>query len=173
MLAAMLEEAETLYVVIPEMAPLTSALPVMAKVLLPTQVALFVTVAAVIDTAPNGIDPPTAPVKVTVPAPAAIVNARLAASPLSVPSKLTLLLVVVSVIGVADRVTLPLYVCVPVVVTFAIMEMTPVLLKVRLPLVVRPTVFTVPMAKPLFSKKETVPVLPAKVVMAFEALVKV
>ena len=60
--------------------------------------------------------PPTAPVKVTVPAPAAIVNARPAALPLSVPPKLTLLLVVESVIGVADRVTLPLYSCAPVVV---------------------------------------------------------
>ena len=101
---------------IPEIAPLTTALPVMPKLLLPTQVELFVTVAAVMDTAPNGADPPTAPVKVTVPAPAAIVNARPAALPLSVPPKLTLLLVVVSVMGVADRVTLPLYSCAPVVV---------------------------------------------------------
>ena len=49
----------------------------------------------------------------------------------------------------------------------------PVLLKTRLPLVVRPTVFTVPIAKPLFSKKETVPVLPARVVIALELLLKV
>ena len=49
----------------------------------------------------------------------------------------------------------------------------PVLLKVVLPLVVKPTVFTVPISKPLFSTKETVPVLPAKVVIALPVLVKV
>ena len=49
----------------------------------------------------------------------------------------------------------------------------PVVLKVIFPLVVRPTVLTVPIAKPLFSRNDTVPVLPAKVVMALEVLVKV
>ncbi len=108
-MAAIPEVPETLKVVMPDIAPLITALPVIPKAaLLPTQVELFVTVAAVMDAAPNGADPPTAPVKVTVPTPAAIVNARPAALPLSVPPKLTLLLVVESVMGVADRVTLPL-----------------------------------------------------------------
>ena len=49
----------------------------------------------------------------------------------------------------------------------------PVELKVKLVLAVKPAVLTVPMAKPLFSRKETVPVLPAKVVMALPVLVKV
>ena len=50
----------------------------------------------------------------------------------------------------------------------------PVELKVVLPLVVKPTVLLmVPIAKPEFSTKETVPVLPAKVVIALEVLVKV
>ncbi len=49
----------------------------------------------------------------------------------------------------------------------------PVEFSVTLVLAVKPTVLTVPIAKPLFSKKETVPVLPAKVVMALEVLVKV
>ena len=49
----------------------------------------------------------------------------------------------------------------------------PVELNVVFPLVVNPTVLTVPIAKPLFSRKETVPVLPAKVVMALPVLVKV
>ena len=38
---------------------------------------------------------------------------------------------------------------------------------------VKPTVLTVPIANPLFSKKETVPVLPANVVIALPELVKV
>ena len=42
-----------------------------------------------------------------------------------------------------------------------------------LPVVVKPIVLTVPIVKPLFSRKDTVPVLPAKVVMALEVLVKV
>ena len=53
----------------------------------------------------------------------------------------------------------------------------PMLLNVRLPVVVMPTldvtVPTVPMAKPLLSKNDTVPVLPAKVVMALAVSVKV
>ncbi|BEI37600.1 hypothetical protein PHIN7_13240 [Polynucleobacter sp. HIN7] len=49
----------------------------------------------------------------------------------------------------------------------------PVLLKVKLPVVVRPTVLTVPIAKPEFSVNDTVPVLPAKVVMALLVLVSV
>ena len=49
----------------------------------------------------------------------------------------------------------------------------PVLLKVVLPVVVKPTVFTVPIAKPEFSTSETKPVLPAKVVIALLVLVKV
>ena len=49
----------------------------------------------------------------------------------------------------------------------------PVVLKVVLPVVVKPTVLTVPIAKPEFSKNDTVPVLPAKVVIALEVLVKV
>ena len=53
----------------------------------------------------------------------------------------------------------------------------PVELKVRLPLVVMPTleiaVPTVPIAKPEFSRNDTVPVLPAKVVIALPVLVKV
>ena len=53
-------------------------------------------------------------------------------------------------------------------------EMPPVLDNVIAPLVVNPAVeLTVPTAKPLFSKKEITPVAPAKVVMAFEVLVKV
>ena len=40
-------------------------------------------------------------------------------------------------------------------------------------LAVKPAVLTVPMAKPLFSTNETVPVLPAKVVIALPVLVKV
>ena len=49
----------------------------------------------------------------------------------------------------------------------------PVEFNVTLVLAVNPTVFTVPISKPLFSKKDTVPVLPAKVVMALPVLVKV
>ncbi len=50
----------------------------------------------------------------------------------------------------------------------------PVEFSVTLVLAVTPLVDpTAPIAKPLFSKKEIVPVLPAKVVMALEALVKV
>ena len=109
-MAAILEVPETLTVVIPEIAPFITALPVMPKVLLPTQVELLVVVAAVIAMAPKAVPPPTAPVKVTLPMPAAIVKARLAALPLSVPPKLTSLLVVVSVIGVAASVVAPLYV---------------------------------------------------------------
>ena len=52
--------------------------------------------------------------------------------------------------------------------------MVPVVLRVVLPEVVNPAVpLMVPIAKPLFPKKETVPVLAAKVVMALEVLVKV
>ena len=49
----------------------------------------------------------------------------------------------------------------------------PVELKVTLLLVVKPTVFTVPITKPEFSTKETLPVLPAKVVIALPVLVNV
>ena len=49
----------------------------------------------------------------------------------------------------------------------------PVELRVKLVAAVKPTVLTVPIAKPEFSTKETVPVLPAKVVMALPVLVKV
>ncbi len=49
----------------------------------------------------------------------------------------------------------------------------PVELSVTLVLAVKPTVLTVPIAKPLFSTKETVPVLPAKVVIALLVLVSV
>ena len=44
--------------------------------LLPTKVELFTTLAAVMLVAPSANVPPTAPVKVTVPVPAVIVNAR-------------------------------------------------------------------------------------------------
>ena len=49
----------------------------------------------------------------------------------------------------------------------------PVEFSVTLVLDVKPTVLTVPISKPLFSTKETVPVLPAKVVIALPVLVKV
>ena len=49
----------------------------------------------------------------------------------------------------------------------------PVELNVVLPEVVRPTVFTEPIAKPEFSTSETTPVLPAKVVIALSVFVKV
>ena len=49
----------------------------------------------------------------------------------------------------------------------------PVELKVVLPLVVKPAVLTVPIAKPPLSAKETVPVLPAKVVTALVPVVRV
>ena len=60
----------------------------------------------------------------------------------------------------------------PVAVIGWLCVTVPVVLKVRSPLVVIPTVFTVPMAKPLFSRKLTVPVLPARVVMAFVPAVR-
>ena len=107
-LAATLVVPEILSVVIPEIAPLITALPVMPKVLEPTKVELMVLVAAVIAVAPRAVEPPTAPVKVTLPVPAAIVKARLAALPLRVLPKLTSLLVVVKVIGVLAKVTAPL-----------------------------------------------------------------
>ena len=107
-LAATLVVPEILSVVILEIAPLITALPVIPKVLDPAKVELMVVVAAVIAVAPRAVEPPTAPVKVTAPVPAAMVKARLAALPLSVPPKLTSLLVVVKVMGVAARVTLPL-----------------------------------------------------------------
>ena len=108
MLAAILEVPEMLNVVMPEMAPLTTALPVIPNVLLPAQVELLVVVAAVMVVAPRAADPPTAPVKVTAPLPAAMVSVRVDASLLSVPPKLTSLLVVVSVVF-AVKVVLPLY----------------------------------------------------------------
>ena len=49
----------------------------------------------------------------------------------------------------------------------------PELLKFKLPVVVIPTVFTVPTVYPEFSTKVIAPVLPAKVVMALAVLVKV
>ena len=52
-MAAILEAPETLKVVIPEIAPFTTALPVIPKVLLPTQAELLVVVAAVIAVAPK------------------------------------------------------------------------------------------------------------------------
>ena len=49
----------------------------------------------------------------------------------------------------------------------------PVELRVKLVAAVKPAVLTVPIAKPEFSTKDTVPVLPAKVVIALPVLVKV
>ena len=49
----------------------------------------------------------------------------------------------------------------------------PIELNVVLPVVVRPSVLTVPIAKPLFSRKETLPVLPANVVIELPVLVSV
>ena len=49
----------------------------------------------------------------------------------------------------------------------------PVVFSVVLPLVVKPTVFTVPIAKPEFPANDTVPVLPAKLVTVLPVLVKV
>ena len=49
----------------------------------------------------------------------------------------------------------------------------PVEFNVVLPVVVKPTVFTVPIAKPEFSTIETTPVLPARVVIALLVLVRV
>ena len=49
----------------------------------------------------------------------------------------------------------------------------PVLLKLKLPVVVIPTVLTVPTVKPEFSTNDTAPVLPAKVVIALPVLVMV
>ena len=106
-LAPKLVVPETLRVVIPEMAPLITALPVIPKVLLPTQVELLVVVAAVMLVAPKALVAPTAPVKVTAPVPAVIVNVRPAASPFKVLPKLTSLLVVASVV-LAAKVTAPL-----------------------------------------------------------------
>ena len=108
-MAATLVAPEILSVVIPEIAPLITALPVIPRVLDPAKVELMVVVAAVTAVAPMVYEPPpTAPVKLALPVPAAIVNARLAALPFRVPPKLTLLLVVVKVIGVAAKVTAPL-----------------------------------------------------------------
>ena len=107
MLEAMLEVPEIFKVVIPEIAPLKTAFPVIPKLLLPTQVELLVTVAAVIEVAPSGVTPPTALLKVTAPVPAAIVKARLAALPFRDPPKLTSLLVVVNVMRVAVSETFP------------------------------------------------------------------
>ena len=59
----------------------------------------------------------------------------------------------------------------PDAATFCDWVTVPAELRVVLPVVVRPTVFTVPIAKPLFSRKETVPVVPAKVLIALEVLV--
>lgn len=109
-LAATLVVPETLKVVIPEIAPLMTALPVMPSVLLPTKVELLVVVAAVTLVAPKAAEPPTAPVKVTLPVPAVIVSALPAALPLTVLPKLTSLLVVAKVVVAAVNVTAPLYV---------------------------------------------------------------
>ena len=49
----------------------------------------------------------------------------------------------------------------------------PAVLKVKVVAVTPLVEPTVPIAKPLFSKKEIVPVLPAKVVMTLPVLVKV
>ena len=49
----------------------------------------------------------------------------------------------------------------------------PVELNVVLPVVVKPAVFTVPIAKPEFSTNDTAPVLPAKVVIALPVFVNV
>ena len=98
---------EILRVVIPEMAPLMTALPVMPKVLLPTQVELLVVVAAVMAVVPKGVELPTVPVKVTAPLPAVMVSVLLAALPFNVPPKPTLLWVVASVV-LAAKTTLPL-----------------------------------------------------------------
>ena len=107
-LAAIAEVPEILKVVIPEMAPLTTAFPVMPKAtLLPTQVELLVVVAAVIVVVPNAPEPPTAPVKVTAPVPAVIVSVLPAALPFRVPPKPILLLVVANVVLVVNT-TLPL-----------------------------------------------------------------
>ena len=61
----------------------------------------------------------------------------------------------------------------PEAATFCDWVTVPAELKVVLPVVVRPTVFTVPIPNPLFSRKETLPVLPAKVVIALPVLVSV
>ena len=68
----------------------------------------------------------------------------------------------------------PVYDCEEPVVIFAPIDIPPVLDNTSAPLVVNPVVDpTVPTAKPLFSKKEIVPVLAANVVMALEVFVKV
>ena len=61
----------------------------------------------------------------------------------------------------------------PEAATFCDWVTVPVELNVVLPVVVKPAVFTVPIAKPEFSKNDTVPVLPAKVVIALAVSVKV
>ena len=74
--------------------------------LLPTKVELFTTLAAVMLVAPNANVPPRAPVKVTVPVPAVIVNARDEVKLLSVLLNVMLLSVVANVTP-APRVTAP------------------------------------------------------------------
>ena len=108
-MAAILEVPETLKVVIPEIAPLITALPVIPKVLLPTHVELLVVVDAVIAVAPKTAEPPTAPVKVAEPVPAAMVSVRVVVSLFSVPPNSTLLLVVVKV-ALDANLTAPVYV---------------------------------------------------------------
>ena len=61
----------------------------------------------------------------------------------------------------------------PDAATFCDWVTVAVLLKVVLPVVFKPTVFTVPIANPEFSKNDTVPVLPAKVVIALAVSVNV
>ena len=61
----------------------------------------------------------------------------------------------------------------PLATIFCDCVTVPVELNVVLPVVVRPTVLTVPIAKPEFSRNETVPVFPAKVVIALAVSVNV
>ena len=95
---------ETDRFVTPVIAPLITALPVMAYTPLPTKVLLLVVVAAVILVAPNASELPTVPVKVTVPEPAPMVRALAEELLFNVEAKAILLLVVFSVVA-APRVT--------------------------------------------------------------------
>ena len=90
--------------VTPLMAPLITALPVIAYTPLPTKVVVLVVVAAVMLVAPKAKVSPTVPVKVTVPVPAPIVSARADVALLSVEAKAILLLVVFKVVA-APKVT--------------------------------------------------------------------
>ena len=95
---------ETDKFVTPVMAPLTTALPVMAYTPLPTKVLLLVTVEAVMLVAPSARLLPTVPVNVTVPVPAPIVKALAEVALLSVLANAILLSVVFRVVA-APKVT--------------------------------------------------------------------